>query len=58
MVSTAHIFSKDIKMEFWIKKRGALVLKREKVVSSEITEMPDGEKTEEVRKMDISILVF
>ena len=45
-------------MEFWIKKCGVLVLKREKVVSSEVTEMPDSEKTEEVRKMDISILVF
>ena len=58
LVSTVHIFSKDIGIEFGIKKCGVLVMRREKVVLSEGVKMPDGEKIGEVRKMYISILVF
>ena len=37
-------------MKFGIKRFGVLVLKREKVVSSEGVEMPDGERIKEVEK--------
>ena len=50
LVSTVKILSSDIEMKFGIKRFGALVLKREKVVSSEGVEMPDGERIKEVEK--------
>ena len=50
MVSTVKILSSDIETKFGIKKFGVLVLKREKVVSSEGVEMPDGERIKEVEK--------
>ena len=50
MVSTVQIFSNDIGIGFGIKKFGALVLKREKVVSSQEVEMPDGEKIKGVEE--------
>ena len=50
LVSTVQILSKDIGMEFGIKKCGVLVLKRGKVVSSEGAEMPDGERIKEIEK--------
>ena len=50
LVSTVKILSSDIEMKFGIKRFGVLVLKREKVVSSEGVEMPDGERIKEVEK--------
>ena len=50
LVSTVKILSSDIEMKFGIKRFGVLVLKREKVVSSEGVEMPDGEIIKEVEK--------
>ena len=50
LVSTVQILSKDIGMEFGIKKCGVLVLKRGKVVSSEGAEMPDVERIKEAEK--------
>ena len=50
LVSTVKILSSDIEMKFGIKRFGVLVLKREKVVSSEGVEMPDGERVKEVEK--------
>ena len=50
MVSTVHIFSKDIRIEFGIKKCGVLLMRREKAVLSEGVEMYGSEKIEEVRK--------
>ena len=50
LVSTVKILSSDIETKFGIKGFGVLVLKREKVVSSEGVEMPDGERIKEVEK--------
>ena len=50
LVSTIQILSKDIGMEFGIKKCGVLQLKRGKVVSSEGADMPDGERIKEAEK--------
>ena len=50
LVSTVKILSSDIEMKFGIKRFGVLVLKREKAVSSEGVEMPDGERIKEVEK--------
>ena len=50
LVSTVKILSSDIEMKFGIKRFGVLVLKREKIVSSEGVEMPDGERIKEVEK--------
>ena len=50
LVSTVKILSSDIEMKFGIKRFGVLVLKREKVVSSEGVEMPDGERIKEAEK--------
>ena len=51
LVSTVQILSNDIGMEFGIKKCGALVLKRGKVVSSEGVEIK--EELRKLRKMNI-----
>ena len=45
-----QILSNDIRMEFGIKKCGALLLKRGKVVSSRGVEISDGEIIKEVVK--------
>ena len=43
LVRTVHLFSKDIGMEFGVKKCGVLILKRGKVVEYEGVLLPDGE---------------
>ena len=43
LVKTVYLFSKDIGMEFGIKKCGVLILKRGKVVDYEGVFLPDGE---------------
>ena len=50
LVSTVQILRNDIGMEFGIKKRGLVVLKRGKVVSSQGVEMPDGVRIKEVEE--------
>ena len=50
LISTVQIISNDIGMEFGIKKCGVLVLKRGTVLSSEVVEMPNGERIREVEK--------
>ena len=42
-VSTVHIFSKDIGIEFGIKKCGMLVMKRGKIVKCNGIQLPDSE---------------
>ena len=44
LVKTVHLFSKDIGMEFGVKKCGVLILKRGKVVDYEGVLLPDGEQ--------------
>ena len=48
LVETVHTVSKDIRMEFGIKKCGMLLLKRGKVVSSEGVSLPDGQVMKEI----------
>ena len=48
LVETVHTVSKDIGMEFGIKKCGMLLLKRGKVVSSEGVSLPDGQIMKEI----------
>ena len=43
LVKTVQIFSKDIGMEFGIKKCGMLVMKKGKIVESDGIQLPDGE---------------
>ena len=43
LVKTVHLFSKDIGMEFGVKKCGVSILKRGKVVDYEGVLLPDGE---------------
>ena len=50
MVSTVELFSTDLGMEFWIKKCGTLVLKRGKVVRSDVLEFPSAEQVQTVEE--------
>ena len=51
LVKTVHIFSKDIGMEFGIKKCGMLVMKKGKIVESDGIQLPDG-KTIKIAEQD------
>ena len=42
-MKTVQIFSKDIGMEFGIKKCGMFVMKKGKIVESDVIQLPDGE---------------
>ena len=42
LVKTVHLFSKDIGMEFGIRKCGMLVIKKGKIVESYRIQLPDG----------------
>ena len=44
LVSTVQTLNNDIGMEFGIKNCAVLIMKRRKVMSSEVVEMPDGER--------------
>ena len=48
LVSTVHIFSTDIGMEFALRKCGVVTLKRGKIARCEGVELPDGEVMKEV----------
>ena len=50
LVNTARIFSEDIKMEFGLPKCGVLIMKRGKVVKSEVISIPDGKMTKNVEE--------
>ena len=50
LVQTVHMSSKDIEIEFGIKKCGILVLKKTKVVNSDGIELPDGKVTKDIEK--------
>ena len=51
LVKTVHVFSKDIGMEFGIKKCGMLVMKKGKIVESDGIQLPDG-KTIKIAEQD------
>ena len=42
LVSTVEVFSKDIGMEFGIKKSGVIIMNRAKVKSTDGIELPSG----------------
>ena len=48
LVSTAEVFSRDIGMEFGIKKCGVIIINRGKVKSTDGIELPSGEKIREI----------
>ena len=48
LVRTVYVFSTDIGMEFGIKKRGIITMKRGKIVKSEGIKLPDGEMMKQV----------
>ena len=48
LVRTVHVFSTDIGMEFEIKKRGILTVKKGKIVKSEGIKLADGEVMKQV----------
>ena len=50
LVSTIELFSTDIGMEFGTKKCGTLVLKRGKVVKSDVLELRSGEQIKKVEE--------
>ena len=50
LVSTVHVFSTDIAMEFRMKKCGILTLKRGKAVKSEGGKLPNSEVMRVVEK--------
>ena len=47
-VSTVEVFSQDIGMEFGIKKCGAIIMNRRKVMSTGGIELPSREKIREI----------
>ena len=49
-MSTVHIFSTDIGMEFGLRNCGVVTLKREKIARCEGVELPDGEVMKEVEQ--------
>ena len=48
LVSTAEVFSRDIGMEFGIKKCGVIIMNGGKVKSTDGIELPSGEKIREI----------
>ena len=50
LAQTVHVFSKDIGMEFGMKKCGMLLMNRGKVVSSEGIELSDGEVMKDIEE--------
>ena len=50
LVTTVHIFSTDIGMEFGLRKCGVVTLKRGKIARCEGIELPDGELMKEVKQ--------
>ena len=48
LIRTAFIFSQDIRMEFGVKKCGVVIIKRGKVVTSDGTQLPNGESIKTV----------
>ena len=50
LVSTVHIFSTDIGMEFGLRKCGVVILKRGRIARCETVEHPDGEVMKEVEQ--------
>ena len=45
LINTVRIFSKEIKMEFWLPNCGVLIMKRGKVFKSEGISIPNGKMT-------------
>lgn len=50
LVNTVYLFSKDIGMEFGLKKCGVLMMRRGKVQKSEGIELPSGEAMKEIEE--------
>ena len=50
LIQTVHLFSKDINMEFGLKKCGILVLKRGKIDKCDGVTLPDGQIMKEIEK--------
>ena len=48
LVSTAEVFSRDIGMEFGIKKCDVIIMNRGKAKSTDGIELPNGEKIREI----------
>ena len=50
LVNTVRIFPEDIKMEFGLPKCRMLIMKRGKVVKSEVISMPDGKVMKNIKE--------
>ena len=48
LVQTVHIFSEDISMQFGIKKCGALIIERGKVIRIDGVRLPDGQDMKDI----------
>ena len=56
LVNTVRIFSEDIKTEFELPKFRVLIMKREKVVKSEVISIPGGKMMKNVEKVGYKCL--